>query len=387
MPQLEPLGEDFYRGACKRLAAAAAEEGAEAILLLETESVVWASGFFHSANERPIGLLVPVTGDPVLFVPLLERENAAGVVADVRVYEEFPGTEHPVLWMAREAGVARLAVDTLEARLADALRTRLDRLILSDAALRLRAVKSEDELVFVRAAARYADLVLEAVHAEAGRIIASGGTERDILACGLAAAQQAMQAELGDLLDRTRCGLTGTVHSGPRAALPHGKTMARTPRPGETLIAGIGASVAGYHAESGATFVVGEPAGDTLDCLQAAHEADAAAQRALRPGATCASVNDAALDVLRAAGFGATIRHRIGHGMGIAGHEAPWLAPGDTTTVATGMVFSSEPGIYRPGRDGTRTINTLIVGPDGPEVPSRFQADHPIDARILAHNG
>lgn len=387
MSPLEPLGPEFYRGVAKRLAEAASAEGAEAILLLETESVVWASGFFHSANERPIGLLVPAIGDPVLFVPHLEEENAAGVVADVRVYEEFPGTEHPVLWMAREAGVACLAVDKVEARLADALRTRLDRLVLSNAATGLRAVKSEDELAFVRAAARYADLVLEAVHAEAGGIIANGGTERDILACGLGAAQQAMQAELGDLIDRTRCGLTGTVHSGPRAALPHGKTMARTPRPGETLIAGIGASVAGYHAESGATFVVGEPAGDTLDCLHAAQRADAAAQAALRPGATCASVNEAALDVLRAAGFGAAIRHRIGHGMGIAGHEAPWLAPGDTTPIAPGMVFSSEPGIYRPGRDGTRTINTLIVGPGGPEVASRFQADHPIDARILAHNG
>lgn len=383
---LEPLGADFYAGLQRRLAAAAAEADAEAILLLETESVVWASGFFHSANERPVGLLVPAAGDPVLFVPHLEQENAEGIVADMRTYDEFPGHEHPVLWMARQAGVRRLAVDTLEARIAEALAARLDRLVLSDAPTRLRAVKSEAELVFVRAAASYADTVLEAVLAEAGGIIAGGGTERDILAAGLSAAQRRMAAELGDLPDRTRCGLTGTVHSGPRAALPHGRTMARTPLAGETLIAGIGASVAGYHAESGATFVVGEPDGDTLDCLRAAEACDAAAQAALRPGVRCEAVNEAALAVLREAGFGEAIRHRIGHGMGIAGHEAPWLAPGDPTVVEAGMVFSSEPGIYRPGRDGTRTINTLIVGMDAPEVPSLFQSDHPIEARILAPN-
>jgi Xaa-Pro aminopeptidase len=69
--------------------------------------------------------------------------------------------------------------------------------------------------------------------------------------------------------------------------------------------------------------------------------------------------------------------------MGVQGHEAPWLAPGDTTPVAEGMVFSSEPGIYRPGLDGYRTINTMIVGAAGVEVPSRFLATHAIGQRVL----
>jgi Xaa-Pro aminopeptidase len=69
--------------------------------------------------------------------------------------------------------------------------------------------------------------------------------------------------------------------------------------------------------------------------------------------------------------------------MGIEGHEAPWLAPGDSTIVAEGMVFSNEPGIYRPGVDGYRTINTMIVSPHGVEVPSRFQSRFGIEQRIL----
>ncbi|MEL6208449.1 MAG: M24 family metallopeptidase, partial [Pseudomonadota bacterium] len=95
-------------------------------------------------------------------------------------------------------------------------------------------------------------------------------------------------------------------------------------------------------------------------------------------------VNVAALAELRSAGLGDTIRHRIGHGMGLDGHEAPWLAPGDATPVAPGMVFSNEPGVYRPGRDGYRTINTMIVTETGVTIPTRIQADTPIDARVVA---
>ena len=142
--------------------------------------------------------------------------------------------------------------------------------------------------------------------------------------------------------------------------------------------------VGGYHAESGATFIVGYPVADQMHCLQAAVDCDAAAADRLRPGATCAEVNEAALAVLRAAGLADTIRHRIGHGMGLQGHESPWLAPGDHTPLVPNMVFSNEPGIYRPGLDGYRTINTMIVTEAAARVPSRFLAHHPPEKRILA---
>jgi Xaa-Pro aminopeptidase len=69
--------------------------------------------------------------------------------------------------------------------------------------------------------------------------------------------------------------------------------------------------------------------------------------------------------------------------MGLEGHEGPWLASGDRTPVAPGMVFSSEPGIYRPGIDGYRTINTFIVTETGVEVPSTFQERHGLDSRVV----
>ena len=69
--------------------------------------------------------------------------------------------------------------------------------------------------------------------------------------------------------------------------------------------------------------------------------------------------------------------------MGVEGHEAPWLAPGDHTPVAPGMVFSCEPGVYRPGLDGWRTIDTLVVGAGGAQLASSFQTRHPLQARTI----
>jgi Xaa-Pro dipeptidase len=383
-----PLTPLFYRGVLDRIREKTEAAGCEGFLVLDSHNLIYASGFFHRANERPMGLYVPVDGEPVLLVPHLEKENAeASWISDVRTYPEFPGVVHPVLWMLHETGARRIAVDTLEARIFREASAMFPLLALSLVIEALRFVKQPEELVLVRLAAGYADSCLEHMRAHITNIVSGGGTEVDILHAGVHAALEKMKREIGDAFDGTEMAVVGSVHSGPRGALPHGHTMTRRPASGDTIIAGIGATVGGYHAESGATFVFGPPSADTLKCLQAAAACDAAAVAALRPGIACHDVNTAALAELQRAGLGQFIRHRIGHGMGVQGHEGPWLAPGDTTVVAEGMVFSNEPGIYRPGIDGYRTINTMIVGAGGVEVPSRFQSSFSIEQRILAVSG
>jgi Xaa-Pro aminopeptidase len=383
MTVMMPLGEAFYRGRVALIQRALSARDADGLLLLDAPSVVYASGFVHSVSERPVGLYIPASGAPTLFVPLLEQENAAETwISDIRAYFEYPGEETPLAWMIREcgAGARRVLFEgdswRITAAVPPALRT--------DLVARLRWVKTPEELALIEQAARYADFCLEYLYAHGAAIIRDGGTELDLLSACVGATLEKMVAELGAQYGRRGLKVTGTVHSGPRAALPHGEPINRRPMPGEPIIAGIGAMIGGYHAESGATFVYGEPDAETLRCLRAAAACNDAAVEALRPGASCASVNTAALAVLREAGLGDAIRHRIGHGMGLEGHEAPWLAPGDETRVAPGMVFSNEPGIYRPGRDGYRTINTMIAVKDGPaRVPSRFLAEHPPERRVL----
>lgn len=379
-----PIADHEYRERVAATQRALRDLDVDGLLCLDFHDVVYLTGFFHAPNERPVGCYVPAEGEVALFVPLLEREHAlAGWVERVETYEEFPGREHPVVWMASRAGATRLAVDALDLRVAQALDAAGVRVVPCDAVERLRWRKSDAELALVRTAARFADRCLEHVLERAGGIARAGGSELDILAAALAATDTDMRAALGDAFEGTPTRVVGTVHTGPQAALPHGRPGPRRPREGDVLIAGIGVAVGGYHAESGATFVFGPADDEQRRCLLAAEACDLAAREACVPGALGEAVNEAGQAVLRAAGLGAHIRHRIGHGMGLQGHESPWLAPGGTEPIAPGMVFSNEPGIYRPGVDGYRVINTMIVTATGVEVPSRFQDTVPIDARVL----
>jgi Xaa-Pro aminopeptidase len=378
---MELLSEAFYRRKIEQIQARMEAERLDGLLLLDVPNVIYACGFFHTPSERPLGLFIPASGEPALFVPLLEQENAGDTwVRDIRTYFEYPGETHPVQWMVQEAGVQHLGVDTLTYEVFQKIG---EGVAVTPLVEQMRWVKEPEELAFVEKASFYADYCLEYIRDHAADIIRDGGTELDILRACVGATAAKMKAEVGEIFRLRGGSVVGTVHSGPRAALPHGSPIERRPLPGEPMIAGIGASVGGYHAESGATFVIGQPKGDVLRCLQAAADCDAAGVRALRPGSTCSAVNQAALDVLRAYGLGDAIRHRIGHGMGLQGHEGPWLAPGDETPLVPGMVFSNEPGIYRPGIDGYRTINSMVVTDGEALVTSRFLANHPPEKRII----
>jgi Xaa-Pro dipeptidase len=382
---VRPLDSVFFERARDRLRARAQSAGLDGLLLLRAPNLAYVTGLFLSANERPMGVWLPVDGDPILMLPGLERENAEGTgLSDLRFYEEFPGDVPAVLWMLDQIGRKSIAVDQLDAALLDAARGKLTRLELTDHAMAARMIKEPEEIALTIEAAGFADLFLRRLHTAAGDIIAQGGTEADLMADAMTHARSALFAKHKSAFAGTPMGITASVHSGPRAALPHGAVLERTPLGGETLIAGIGASLGGYHAESGVTLIVGEISSEQRRIMQAMQTCNDAGVNACAAGRTCVEANDAALSALRAAGLSDAIRHRIGHGMGLEGHEAPWLAPGDPTPIQPKMVFSNEPGVYRPGIDGYRTINTMIVTDGAVTVPSRFQTDTPIDARVIA---
>jgi len=381
---LEPLPAEFYAKTRRKLRARADDDGLDGLLLLSPGNITYATGWHFSRNERPIGLWLGTNGDSVLLVPHLDYEYASEVPGlKVRAYQEFPGVTPPVLWMLDETGARRVAIDTLDAALLGAAQQKLERLDLEDHAREERSVKSDAELALTREAARFADQVLKRLLANGGDIIAQGGTEVDLLTDCTGHVRESLSDVHGEKFQGTKVAITASVHSGPRAALPHGSVISRKPKPREPIIAGIGCCIGGYHAESGATFVLGEISKEQSLLMSAMTQAGTATVEALQNGTRCDQVNEIALEKIREAGFGSAIRHRIGHGMGIEGHEAPWLAPGDHTRTLPGMVFSCEPGIYRPGLDGWRTIDTLIVGKDQVELASTFLKDHPAHNRVL----
>ncbi|MDH4064860.1 MAG: M24 family metallopeptidase, partial [Acidobacteriota bacterium] len=338
-PPLGPLPMAFRARVRDRLRVRAVAAELDGLLILAPGNLTYSTGWHFSINERPMGLWLPVSDDARLLVPHLELDNALEVPGvAVSIYDEFPGQMPPVLWMIGQTGARRLGIDALEARLLDAVRNRVDRLDLIDHVRPERIVKHPDELALIREAARFADLALERLLDAASEVVGRGGTELDLMADCTDHARAALAAAHGQAFHGTKIGITATVHSGPRAALPHGAVRARTPQRGEPVIAGIGCSLGGYHAESGATLVCGAIGAEQRRVMQVMDDATRATVDALARGLPCADVNAAALASIRAAGLGDAIRHRIGHGMGVEGHEAPWLAPGDATLAAPGMV-------------------------------------------------
>ncbi len=378
------LGVNFYRQRVAHLQATAGAAGLDGLLILNPANLMWATGFFHIPNERPIGLFLPVYGVPSLFVPFLEKENAEeSWIEDVRWYLEYPGETPAEVWMAAQLPGDRIGVDSASYASFSAMRAIKPGLSLDSTVSNLRYIKTGAEVELTRIAAAYADFGLSVARQAVTDGLHGGITELDVVQVVQAETTARMKAELEDLVNFYRGAVALTAHAGPRGALPHGQPGPVVIRPGDTLIVGIGVKVGGYHAESGCTFIVGEPTADQRRCLEATWACDEAALAALKPGAACSAVNEAAWSVLREHGYGDFIRHRIGHGMGVEGHEAPWLSIGDATPATAGMIFSNEPGIYRPAVDGYRIIDSMVVTATGAERLSRYLSDHAPDDRVI----
>ncbi len=379
------LPPDHYRRRVAAIQDRIGAAGYDGLLVLNAANLMWATGFFHIPNERPLGIYLPAQGSPLFLAPLLEKENAEETwIANVHCYDEYPGVVPAEVWMMDQIVGERLAVDAAGHAAFEYMRQRKPRLVLDDTIQRLRYLKSEAEIELTRQAAAYADFGLALARASVAEGLRDGITELDVVKVVQAQTTARMQAQLEDLVNFYRGAVALTAHTGARGALPHGHSGPHRIEPGHTLIVGIGVKVGGYHAESGCTFVVGDPSPDQRRCLEATWACDEAALAALRPGNRCHTVNEAAWTVLRDYGYGDFIRHRIGHGMGVEGHEAPWLSLGDDTELAPTMIFSNEPGIYRPGVDGYRIIDSMVVTETGGERLSRYLSEHGPDDRVIA---
>jgi Xaa-Pro aminopeptidase len=378
------LPPDQYRRRVAAIQDSIGAAGYDGLLVLNAANLMWATGFFHIPNERPLGLYLPAQGKSLFLAPLLEKENAEATwVGDVRCYTEFPGVTPAEAWMMEQIGAERVAVDSASHGAFEHMRSRKPLLVLDETIQHMRYLKTEAEIELTRQAAAYADYGLSIAREVVAQGLRSGISELDVVKIVQAQTTARMQSELEDLVNFYRGAVALTAHTGPRCALPHGHSGPHPIEPGHTLIVGIGVKVGGYHAESGCTFVVGEPSRDQHRCLEATWACDEAALEALQPGSRCYAVNDAAWTVLREYGYGDYIRHRIGHGMGVEAHEAPWLSLGDDTELAASMVFSNEPGIYRPGVDGYRIIDTMVVTDGGSERLSRYLSQHGPDDRVI----
>jgi Xaa-Pro dipeptidase len=186
----------------------------------------------------------------------------------------------------------------------------------------------------------------------------------------------------------TRCGVIGdaSCQVGEYSALPHGSLQPQTIREGEIILIDDGCTVEGYQSDISRTFVLGNAASSKLDkarkVFDIVHRAQSAALAAAHPGVPCQAIDGAARNVITAAGYGPDYKHfthRVGHGIGMDGHEWPYLVRGNTTPLAPGMCFSDEPGIYITGEFGVRLEDDWHLTEDGGKMftPQSPSLEHP----------
>lgn len=356
-----PWDPALLRDRLARAAASAADVGLGALLVTPGPDLRYLTGYQALPLERLTCLVVRPGADPVLVVPRLEEAAASaspvgGLGIDVVGWAETDdpyGLVASLLPAARAVGVDdhmwaqkvlafRVAMPDCEQRLAgEVLR-----------ALRIR--KTPEEVDALRAAGQ----AIDRVHGQVAQWLRAGRTEREV-GSDIAAAIVAEGHATVDFV---------IVGSGPNGASPHHEVSDRVIERGDPVVVDIGGTTSdGYCSDSTRTYVIGEPPQDFLAYYGVLRRAQAQAVDAVRPGATCASVDATARQVITDEGYGERFIHRTGHGIGLETHEDPYIVEGNDRVLEPGMAFSVEPGIYLPGRHGARIEDIVVCTADGVE--------------------
>ncbi|MGD9160445.1 MAG: Xaa-Pro peptidase family protein [Desulfobacteraceae bacterium] len=158
------------------------------------------------------------------------------------------------------------------------------------------------------------------------------------------------------------------VASGPNAALPHAVPTDRKIKKRDHIIFDVGLKVDGYCCDMTRTIFMGTPDKKIKEIYEIVREAQLAALEYVRPGEISTKPDSVARDIIKKAGYGKYFGHSLGHGVGLATHEAPRLSPRDPVTLEEGMVVTVEPGIYLPGKGGVRLEEMIAIEKNGPQI-------------------
>lgn len=373
----------------------------DALVLFHPIRMAYVSGFFHVSTERPMAIVVSADGGMGALVPMLERENIQQYpVTNVAVYPEYPtgGIKHPMQFlvdllteMKLNKKGKRIGYDNngyidingyegpgLASVVASGVETARARDIVDV----LRAVKSPTELQYTIESCvwgNYAHQIMQ-------DLIEVGKTPLDISYEASSAASRAMLKALGPgykPLTAVWGYPAGAGFSAGRSTfMPHGLYAAVGLQPGDILVTGAGADVGGYNSELERTMIVGEPNAEFVKYFDLMMDLQQTAFDALRPGRTFA---DAETDVSQRfvdLGIAEHQRHHTGHGLGLEGHEWPFIDKGcPDVVIEENMVLSVEPGIYVPGVGGFRHSDTVVIRADGAERLTFYPRE--LDALII----
>jgi Xaa-Pro dipeptidase len=345
----------------------------DAMVLMAGTSLNYFTGIRWWGGERLFALVLPAKGAGFYVCPAFEegraREQIAnapeGGRADVRTWQEDDSPYRLVAQGLRDRGAATGKVgieETVRFVFADGIAKAAPQATLTSATpvtAGCRMIKSTNEIALMRLAAQVTLSAYEAVY----RALREGMT----------------QAQVEDLISTAyaRLGFPGeaSVEVDESTAYPHGSGTPQVIREGSIVMIDDGCTVEGYQSDITRTFVVGKLSQQNGDKMKKVFDivkrAQAAALAAARPGAECGAVDAAARTVIVDAGYGPDYKyfaHRLGHGMGLDGHEWPYLVRGNSTKLQANMTTSNEPGIYIRGEFGVRLEDDMHITENGAEL-------------------
>jgi Xaa-Pro dipeptidase len=348
-----------------KLAHALETAGLDALALNPGPSLVYLTGLHFHLSERPIVVLFTPGKAPAVVLPGFESIKLDGLGFEV---QDFGYEEDPLDWArafaggAHAAGIAgkRVGVEPRQMRLLETgfmeeAAATAKWVPAEDLIAGLRMYKDETEAAAMRAAARLAEQALEATLPQ----VRPGMDERE-----LAGELVVQMLRLGS---NPRMPFSPIVASGPNSANPHATPSERKIREGDLLLFDWGAAVDDYFSDITRTFAIGEVEPELAKIAGIVKAANTAAREAAGPGVPMQTVDRAARDVIASAGYGDFFTHRTGHGLGMEGHEEPYIRGDNPQLLQPGMTFTIEPGIYLPGRGGVRIEDDVMVTEEGLE--------------------
>lgn len=343
-----------------RAAERCAAMGVAALLLAPGSDLTYLTGYRIFGSERLTCLVLTAEGDATLVLPELEAARAMVAAPDL-ARATWTETEDPFALAAslvRSTGPLALSDQMWAAFVLGLQRAAPGRelRLASSVTRELRMRKDTAEQTALRDVSAAADRAFDRMRERTF----AGRTEREI-AADLAAL---LREEGHDEVSFT------IVASGPNGASPHHATGDRRLLPGDTVVLDFGGTRDGYGSDITRTVHIGTDIdAETRRVHELVLRAQEAGYAAAREGVTAESVDAAARRVIADGGYGDRFIHRLGHGIGLDGHEHPYLVSGNTEKLEAGMAFSIEPGIYLPGRFGVRIEDIALIGPDGRAEP------------------
>lgn len=367
--EMKPITNEERQARLDRAQRLMAEKKVDAICMAGGTSLQYFANVRWGNSERMLLMVLPAKGEPFFVVPSFEEDRAreqialgpAGTKAQVTRWEEDESPYEKVALGLKERGIrtGTLGVEeTTKFVFSEGIGKAATQVKISNATeitAGCRMIKSPAELALMRLAN---SVTLEAYEA-AWKAITPGMTHR----------------EFGELITaaHAQLGFQGgaMVLTAEYSALPHGTIKPQIIREGTIVLIDGECRADGYPSDITRTFAIGKPTDKMKKVFDIVRKAQDAALKTARPGVACEAVDAAARKVITDAGFGPDYKyftHRLGHGMGMDGHEWPYLVRGNKLPLVKDMTFSDEPGIYIKGEFGVRLEDDMHITENGAEL-------------------